>query len=235
MSSYEAPIELLSPAREPREECFPFPPLQPNYERLEKSLPHFEKAIQHSKGYYEKLKMEFEDLKKTCTILVANLHASEKKLETVTVENLVLLSDARLLDELRVQRENKQLQDERTGHQISQRNCLNKIQSMKKERSDLYEKLKEVKQTNKLHVDALQLTLKKEREQKYALQDQPIVLWDADEFTVMRVTLNNANRCMTKRVRHPAKMQLRVLKTKTMRTLRRNIQRLSTSSLNSLI
>ena len=63
--SYEAPIELLSPAREPREEWFLFPPLQTNHEKLEKSLPHFEKAIQHSKGYYETLKLEFENLKKT--------------------------------------------------------------------------------------------------------------------------------------------------------------------------
>jgi hypothetical protein len=137
---YEAPIELVSPAREPPKECFLFPPLQPHHERLENSLPHFEKAIQHSKGYYENLKLEFEDLKKTCTILVANLHASEKKLEAVTVENLVLLSDARL-DEL--QRENQQLQDERMGHQM---NCLNEVINMRKDRSYLYKMLAQEKE-----------------------------------------------------------------------------------------
>ena len=187
--SYEAPIELLSPAREPREECFLFPPLQSNYERLEKSLPHFEKAIQHSRGFYETLKMEFEDLKKTCTILVANLNASEKKLEAVTVDNLVLKSDTRL-DEL--QRENKQLQDERTGHQMSQRNCLNEIQSMKKERSDLYKTLlKQVKKTSKLHVDALQFTLKKEREQ--ALKQKQAF---HDEVASLQHALNIAKHCI---------------------------------------
>ena len=157
MSSYEAPIELLPPAKEPREECFFFPPLQTNQLRLDESLSQVEKAIQHSKDNYEKLKLEFEDLKKTCTILVANLHTSEKKLETATVENLALKSDARLNE---LKRENKQLQDERTRHQIWQRDCLNEVQSMRKDRSDLYTQLQQVKKTNKLHVDALQLTEK---------------------------------------------------------------------------
>jgi hypothetical protein len=165
-------IGSSSPAKEPREEyvCF-FAPSQ------------VEKAVNsQGRNVYEKIKLEFEDLKKTCTILVANLHASEKKLEAVTVENLVMKSDASL-DEL--QRENKQLQDERTGHRISQRNCLNEIQSLRKETSDLYTNLLQVKQANNLRVNALQLTLKKEREQKY---DQIFALWDADEVTAKNST-----------------------------------------------
>ena len=195
MSSYEAPIELLSPAREPREECLFFPPLQTNQNRLDDSLSQVEKAIQHSKGYYEKLKMEFEDLKKTCTILVANLHTFEKKLETATVENLALKHDARL-DEL--QRENKQLKDERTRHQISQRNCLNEVQRLRKDRSDLHTQLQQVTQRNKLRVVALKLILKRKREQKCALHDEVVALRDATEATAMRDALNNANRCMTR-------------------------------------
>jgi hypothetical protein len=104
--SDDAPIELLSPAREPREECFSFPPLQTNHERLDESMPQVEKATQHSKGYYEKLKLEFEGLKKTCTILAAKMYASKKKVEAATVWNLVLKNDAHLDD---LHRENKQL------------------------------------------------------------------------------------------------------------------------------
>ena len=188
MSSYEAPIELLPPAKEPREECFFFPPLQTNQLRLDESLSQVEKAIQHSKDNYEKLKLEFEDLKKTCTILVANLHTSEKKLETATVENLALKSDARLNE---LKRENKQLQDERTRHQIWQRDCLNEVQSMRKDRSDLYTQLQQVKKTNKLHVDALQLNLKKEREQ--ALKQKQAF---HDEVASLQHALNIVNHCI---------------------------------------
>ena len=193
MSYHASPIELLSAMKKPRGQCFYSPLLQTNNERLDESLPQVEQAIQHSTGDYEKLKLEFEDLKKTCVILVANLHASEKKLEAATIENLVLKSAARL-DEL--QRENKQLQDERTSHQISQRNCLNEIQSLRKERSNLYTKLQQAKQTSKLRMDTLQFTLKRERAQKHALQDEVVVLRDVDEVIVMQDALKNANPCM---------------------------------------
>ena len=171
-------IGSSSPAKEPREEyvCF-FAPSQ------------VEKAVNsQGRNVYEKIKLEFEDLKKTCTILVANLHASEKKLEAVTVENLVMKSDASL-DEL--QRENKQLQDERTGHRISQRNCLNEIQSLRKETSDLYTNLLQVKQANNLRVNALQLTLKKEREQ--ALKQKQAF---HDEVASLQHALNIAKHCI---------------------------------------
>ena len=107
--SSETPVELIYPTGEYREESLFFPPFQTNQKMLDESLPRVEKAI-HSQGQndYEKLKLGFEDLKTTCKILAANLHASDKKLEAVTIENMVR---AVRLEEL--QRDNKQLQDER--------------------------------------------------------------------------------------------------------------------------
>ena len=107
--SSETPVELIYPTGEYREESLFFPPFQTNQKMPDESLPRVEKAI-HSQGQndYEKLKLGFEDLKTTCKILAANLHASDKKLEAVTIENMVR---AVRLEEL--QRDNKQLQDER--------------------------------------------------------------------------------------------------------------------------
>jgi hypothetical protein len=81
--------------------------------RSQERLPAAGNANTSRKRDYETLKFELQDLRKSASILAANLHVSEKKLEAVALENCALKSGRDHGSESQMKRDNTRLQSER--------------------------------------------------------------------------------------------------------------------------
>ena len=128
--------------------------------------------------------------KKPCTILVVTYFWKEVGSGHHRESRVVERCTSRRTEE------KKQADPGRTN-EISQRNCLNQIQTLRKTEAT-YIKVKAGEANKQTPCGYIAVDYKKEREQKYALHNQVVVVRDADEVNVMmRGTLNNANRCLT--------------------------------------
>ena len=160
--------------------------MQSENQRLRDNLDQYRRELKDEKDNvakcwdaYNAFKAKYKDLRKTAEILVRNLQASEKKLEAVTLENLVLKSDVNGTERnIILQRDNRLLNESHQQLGEKTKRLLEERIALKKEIPVLNERLETLKNWHSVEaegqkelVQALKkslenVTLKQEHEQQ---------------------------------------------------------------------